>query len=41
VGDAVFLEHVGEAFGAGHFAIVAKHVRPPTSLSFVRIWARQ
>ena len=25
VGDAVFLEHVGEAFGAGHFAIVAKH----------------
>ena len=27
VGDAVFLEHVGEAFGAGHFAIVAKHLR--------------
>ena len=27
VGDAVFLEHVGEAFGAGHFAIVAEHVR--------------
>src|SRR5215470_18671895 len=26
VGDTVAFEHVGEAFGAGHFTIVAEHV---------------
>src|SRR5205814_1997700 len=28
VGDAIALEHVGEAFGAGHSTIVAKHGMP-------------
>jgi hypothetical protein len=28
VGDAVALEHVGEAFGPAHFSIVSEHGEP-------------
>jgi hypothetical protein len=37
VGDAVALEHVGEAFGPAHFAIVSEHHRFLLLVKFKRV----